>query len=376
LPLPSSMSKIDSSRESWNLGVEVPRLNVFDDRFCRWLQERLSADRIGLVSVNTPTGNGGSSSTYFVCVDIEAATRSRRTFVVRVKPDAFRVFMRDNFEAQFHLLVHLHSYSDVPVPKAYFYEPDPVVLGGPFYVMEKVEGRVPPDFPSYNAAGFLFDASVTQRHELWRSALAATAKIARVDIARMPTIVDLAPGESGLDETLRHWTESMTWVYRGSAPPFVERVNVWLWRNKPNTAQAGLSWGDARIGNMIFRDWTCAAVLDWESASLAGPVLDLAHWLLMDEFWSTHLGIQPLPGFGSRNETIALWEDLSGCTAHDLEWFEVLDAYRLALLWDRIKFLRGLAAAQAAGIADVNGDTVGMRQLRNVVERHIGPLRT
>jgi len=34
--------------------------------------------------------------------------------------------------------------SPVPVPPLLFHEPDPAVLGRPFYVMEHVDGRVPP----------------------------------------------------------------------------------------------------------------------------------------------------------------------------------------------------------------------------------------
>ena len=36
-----------------------------------------------------------------------------------------------------------------------------------------------------------------------------------------------------------------------------------------------LSWGDARIGNVLYRDFEPVAVLDWEMAALGPPELDV-----------------------------------------------------------------------------------------------------
>ena len=45
---------------------------------------------------------------------------------------------------------------------------------------------------------------------------------------------------------------------------------------------------------------------------LAGPQLDLAHWLVMDDYSAETLGLERLPGLGDRDETVALWETLTG----------------------------------------------------------------
>lgn len=194
------------------------------------------------------------------------------------------------------------------------------------------------------------------------------AGVARVDPAQLPDFIPLGPGETGADEHLRHWTESLDWASGGRPPSLLVDTLAWLLENRPAKLRSCLSWGDARIGNMIFRDWTCAAAIDWETISLADPQLDLAHWLLMDDFWSTYLGVPPLTGFGTRSETVALWEDLTGFRADSLAWHEILASFRLSVIQERVRALRG-EAARAAGIIDDNGDTIAMQQLRDILAR-------
>jgi aminoglycoside phosphotransferase (APT) family kinase protein len=334
-----------------------------------WLCARMPGARsVEVLSLTQPSANGGSSETYFATLRIRQDGVTRlEDWVLRINPRDFRLFLRENFDAQYRLLTWLRAHSDVPVPAIAFYEPDPAVLGAAFWVMEKVEGQVPPDNPPYNAGGFVFEASVADRRRLWRSGMETLARIARLDPARLPPIVPLRPGESGAEENLRHWTESMAWACPGGPPPLLRRAHDWLLAHRPARLETGLSWGDARIGNMVFRDFRCVAVLDWETITLAGAQLDLAHWLLMDEYYTTGLGLPPLPGIGGREETIALWEALVGRPADQLAWHEVLAAFRLA-----VNMRRGLAfwpADLAAKLVDPDGESVLSRHLRRVLAR-------
>lgn len=337
-----------------------------------WFASKLAPARdVQVTAVSSPTTNGGSSTTLFVTLEQREREPMCREFVVRLKPVSYRLFLRDNFEAQFHLLKHLAEHTDVPVPKVHFLEPDPAILGAPFMVMDRVVGDVPPDYPPFHARGFLYDASLDQRRRLWDSALQTMARVARVDVERLPQIVERREGESGPEENLRHWTDMLAWVCGKEPPPLLEATAAWLWRHMPKRLHTGLSWGDARVGNMIFRDWKCVAAIDWETITLAGPELDLAHWLLMDDFWSKYLGFEPLAGLPSRDETIRRWEDLTGFRAQHLDWHEVLAAWRLCIIYERVCQLKGAAA----GLRDETGDTLGIHQLRETFDRHgVDPL--
>jgi aminoglycoside phosphotransferase (APT) family kinase protein len=104
----------------------------------------------------------------------------------------------------------------------------------------------------------------------------------------------------------------------------LERALERLKAHWPANQPAGVVWGDARIGNMMFDDdFQVAAVMDWEQPSLGGALHDLAWWLVLSQ---TMHGAAPgrphLAGMGSRDETIALWREVTGLSPADVEWFE------------------------------------------------------
>jgi aminoglycoside phosphotransferase (APT) family kinase protein len=121
---------------------------------------------------------------------------------------------------------------------------------------------------------------------------------------------------------------------------------------------------------MIFRDWKCVAVLDWETITLGGPQLDLAHWLVMDDYSAEGLGLERLAGLGTRDETVALWESLTGRRADQLGWHEVLAAFRLSVIM--IRYGKLWAAAGRPGIIDSDGETLLSAQLRKTLARVAG----
>jgi aminoglycoside phosphotransferase (APT) family kinase protein len=369
------MSNATSDSEPIKLHIGVSTSRDLDQTrliLGEWLRGQIpDASSVEVVSLQKPKGNGGSSETYFAAIDARSAGETRRLdYVLRLKPSEFRMFLRENFDEQYRLITFLGTETDVPVPKIPYYEPDPSVMGVPFWLMAKVEGEVPSDLPPFNTTGFVFDATIEQRRKLWRSGLEAATKLAKVDVSKLPHILDLQPGESGLDENLRYWTAALDWATEGRQTRLQLQVLDWLYANKPSRGVTGLSHGDCRIGNMIFRDFECAAVLDYDTITLAGPQLDLAHWLVMDEYFTIGFGLDPLPGIGNREETIAQWEALMGMKADQLGWHEVLTALRL-----EVNTVRGLTLLPPE-IRDPlyfdDGETVISRQLRRVYERVSG----
>ena len=66
----------------------------------------------------------------------------------------------------------------MPVPETFWYEPDPSVLGGSFFVMARVDGLVPPDVLPYTFGdNWVFDGSDADRRAIQESAVAALAGI-------------------------------------------------------------------------------------------------------------------------------------------------------------------------------------------------------
>ena len=116
----------------------------------------------------------------------------------------------------------------------------------------------------------------------------------------------------------------------------IDTARTWLLDHFPADVPPGVSWGDARVGNMIFRNASCVAVLDWDMVSLAGAEADLAWWCAYDLGYTVSKGISRLPGFGAPRETIALWEELAGRRAENMEWHFVFASYRIAVIVRRL----------------------------------------
>ena len=104
-----------------------------------------------------------------------------------------------------------------------------------------------------------------------------------------------------------------------------------------------LCWGDARLGNIIFRDSLdgIAAILDWEMAVLGNPVQDLAWFNYLDATFAEGLGMPRLEGLPSYAETIAQWERASGFTAANYDYYLIFAGMRYGLLLSRIMLATG-----------------------------------
>jgi aminoglycoside phosphotransferase (APT) family kinase protein len=220
-------------------------------------------------------------------------------------------------------------------------ESDPSVLGAPFYVMQRVEGRIPTDNPPYHVGGWMTEIQPVQRAALWWSGLDVLARIHRLDWKGLGLafLERSGPGATPLDRELAYYERYLDWAWkpeRGPHPVCAPALE-WLKARRPREPEPTvLCWGDARIGNMIFRDFRCAAVLDWEMAVLASPEMDLAWWLFLDHHHSAGLGAPRLPGFPEREESLARYEALTGHRPRHLDYYERFAAFRFSVIMIRL----------------------------------------
>ncbi len=129
-----------------------------------WLAERVGrAGSPSITDVSSPESNGMSSETLlFTARWDEAGTPTEHRLVARIEPPAtdYPVFTTYDLDMQFRVMRLVRAETKVPVPETFWYEPDPSVLGGPFFVMERIDGLVPPDVLPYTFGdNWVFDAS-------------------------------------------------------------------------------------------------------------------------------------------------------------------------------------------------------------------------
>jgi aminoglycoside phosphotransferase (APT) family kinase protein len=82
-------------------------------------------------------------------------------------------------------------------------------------------------------------------------------------------------------------------------------------------------------------------VLDWEMAVLGNPVQDLAWFNYLDATFSEGLGIPRLAGLPGYEETVAQWEQATGYTALDYDYYLIFAGMRYGLLLSRIMLATG-----------------------------------
>ncbi len=292
-------------------------------------------------------GNGMSSETLLLeAAWTEGGRRRTGRYVARVTPDLedVPVFPEYALRDQYDAMRLVGELTGVPVPGVRWMEPTGEVIGSPFFLMDHVEGVVPPDVLPYNFGGnWLFDAAPEDQRRLQDRTVAVIAELHAIPGAPA-RFGFLAPrhGVAGDTPLARDLARTRAWYDFAVAglgrSPLVERGLAWLESHLPETGETVLSWGDARIGNILYRDFTPAAVLDWEMASLGPRELDVSWMIFAHRVFESITAVLELPGmphFLREEDVTATYAELSGVTLGDLRWYHVYNGVRWAVVFMR-----------------------------------------
>ena len=328
------------------MGVPKQRdLEKARTQLARWLGAKLDAGDIALSEIDAPAITGFSNETLLFDATWTEPGRGggprSQGFAVRVKPGAYTIFLESAFETQYQVLRALSQHTDVPVPPTLWFEDDDSVLGAPFFVMEKVRGRVPGDAPSYHLEGWVVDASgPREREAMWWSALDAMAAVHNVDRRSLglDSLWQPQRGETGFAQQLAYYTDFLAWARKDwPDAPLLDRALAWIKdATPPGPEETALCWGDSRLGNVIFDGGRAAAVLDWEMVALGDPQQDLAWFLFLDRHHSEGHGVARLDGFPAYDATVARWEELTGRRADQLAFYTIWAGFRFAVIMMRV----------------------------------------
>lgn len=190
--------------------------------------------------------NGMSSETVLLDVTrTDGEARVTDSYVARIAPATadLPVFAEYRLTDQYDAMRLAGVLSGIPVPRVGLNEPTGQVLGTPFFLMERLDGVVPPDVLPYNFGdNWLHDASADEQQALQRSSVEVLASLHGIaDAATTFAFLDpAATGHAGPTLLARNLAKTTAWyeyaVAQGSAPsPLVERGLAWLEANQPTT---------------------------------------------------------------------------------------------------------------------------------------------
>ena len=302
-----------------------------------WLS-RMAGEPVTVVDMSTPGSAGFSSETLVVTCEHAGVTAE---YVVRrpPSPTAFPLFPVYDFDRQVAAMRLVRDRTDVPVPAILGVEPDPAVLGAPFFVMERCAGEAA-DNPPYVFAGWLLDAPTAVRDAVSGSCIDLLAEVH--GIADLPSLRPFEFGGAGsaLRRHVEHTKAHYDWaVGSDRRVPLIETAFDWIEANWPGEAEPALSWGDARPANILWHDGRPTAVLDWEMVAVAPPEVDLG-WMLFFQVYfqdiAARSGRPGLPDFLCRDESVARYERATGRPVLDLDWYLTYAALRQAVTSVRV----------------------------------------
>jgi aminoglycoside phosphotransferase (APT) family kinase protein len=313
----------------------------------RWLRDRLDLVSVGgardvdVTFSETRVGGQSNETVLFRASWADAEGHREANLVLRLQPsNATQIFPHPDAVREARVLDALGRWSTVPVPRVWWSEPDPSLLGVPFFVMSEVAGRVPLARPSVHTSGWLTTLDPEERARVSETGIETLAAIQRIDWRRsLSFLVDPLGDAPGVAGELARLERYHRWVVGSRPSPTTDAALVWLRSRVDSVSErAGdpvLVWGDARIGNVIYDHQpgtgvALAAVIDWELASIGPAGVDLGHWLFMDAFHAEAAGIARLDGYPSAEEVVAHHERAAGRRVADLDWFEVRSAVFMA----------------------------------------------
>jgi aminoglycoside phosphotransferase (APT) family kinase protein len=169
----------------------------------------------------------------------------------------------------------------VPVPEILLFGDDPTILGGPFAVVQLIEGDIPtyatlPDLPGWEQRN--------ARLPLAREFMRVLGAIQAVDWRAMSVAQEITPVMSTppiieridrLERAVVDRAHNGDWEV---PPAFIFAIR-WLKENAPpiTRQELVLTHGDFKVGNFIWRAPRIVAMLDWEAAWIGDPLQDLGY---------------------------------------------------------------------------------------------------
>jgi aminoglycoside phosphotransferase (APT) family kinase protein len=234
------------------MDFEPDRLETFLRLAIQGLEGKMRVEQIG---------GGQSNPTYFVSFD-------NRAMVLRKQPGTKLLPSAHAVDREYRVMNALAA-TDLPVPKMVLFHTERDVVGTPFYMMERLPGRV---FPNYALPGM----EPSERRAIYLAMAETMARLHKVDWAAIG-LSDYGRAGSYFSRQLARWTKQWQ-MSRTRENADIDRLMAWLPAHIPDERETTISHGDFRLGNLMFHptEPRVVGVLDWELSTLGHPLADVA----------------------------------------------------------------------------------------------------
>lgn len=276
--------------------------------------------------------------------------------VVRTPPPGADIRSAHDMGREYRMLSALRPhFHQIPEPLACC--EDTAIIGTPFFVMSRVEGRI---LRRRNGQEAMPGPQAMQ--EVSCTAVDTLARLHAIDV-EATGLSALGHPEGYVSRQVNGWIRR----YRQSATDEIEGIaetEAWLLNNMPADNPAAVIHNDFKYDNLVFAvsgEPRVAAVLDWEMSTIGDPLMDLGTTLA---YWSEpgdDPALKPynltwLPGNLSRSEVIDRYAAQRGMERPNLCFYHVFGCYKIGVIVQQIyaRYQRGYSTDQRfAGLIHV-----------------------
>ncbi|WP_189047114.1 phosphotransferase family protein [Aliidongia dinghuensis] len=275
-------------------------------------------------------------------------------YVLRKQPPGPLLKSAHAIDREYRIMAAL-SQTGVPVPRMLHYATDAAIIGTPFYVMERLKGRV------FRTAA-LADVPKPERRTYYHAMAEAMVQLHKVD----PAAVGLADfGKPGnyYARQIGRWTDQ--WAHsKVRENPSIDALCQWLPAHiPPGDDETVIAHGDFKFDNLMFHptEPRVIAILDWELSTLGHPLADLAYNCIAYHMPSGTMGgiadldiaAEGIPGLA---EHVADYCRLAGRSDGITAFHQAFAMFRLAVIAEGV-----LARARLGNASNPEAEQVGAK---------------
>ena len=289
-----------------------------------------------------PIPGGQSNPTYFI-------TYGERRMVLRKKPPN-ALPSAHAIDREFRIMSALGAIG-LKVPETVLYCDDEEIIGTPFYMMNRIEGRVFADCA-------LPDVSASDRRIMYMDMADTLAGLHNVDW-QAAGLGDFGKPGNYFSRQIGRWTKQWQ-LSKGVESEDIEHLLAWLPANIPTGDNTAISHGDFRIGNLIFHptEPQVVGILDWELSTLGHPLADVAYSALGWHLQTTeHMGMRDLDyrslGIPIEQDYLERYYCSSSSEERVQPFHFAFSLFRLAVIFEGIAARARLGNASADNASEV-----------------------
>ena len=314
-------------------------------------------------------GAGHSNLTYMIrCGEHE--------LVLKSPPPGQRAKSAHDMGREFRVLSRLQSVYPY-APHAYHYCEDETIIGGPFCLMERVNGVIvrrqhPVEFTSGQIAA------------QFTGLIDGLADLHSIDVTAAG-LADFGRPTGYRQRQLSGWAKRLEAARTDNMADF-SPVTQWLEAHVPRDAEnAAIVHNDFKLDNLVWKidDPTrLRAVLDWEMSTVGDPLMDLActmsFWVEESdppEFRALRAMPTVQPGVMKRQDAIARYAARRGITVDSVDFYLCFGLFRRAVIEQQkyVRFRRG--ETSDARFTNLDQTIAVLRDMCGQVMRGLGVVR-